>query len=704
MLILVALIGATIPSMILQNVSSITPLILGVIAAALTESDDSFKGRLKAQSLTLICFTIATFSIEILFDYPILFGLGLFSSSILFIMLGAIGPRYAKIAFGSLLMAIYTMLGATQSVNLWYQPALLLTGSSWYFLLAMIWYAAKPTQPVQQSLAEVFKHLALYIDAKKALFHPVSGLVPQPHRVKEASLNVNTVNALNHCKSTFLARSKRGQVDGPSDRFLKVYFLAQDIHERISSSHSRYQDLAEAFKFSDVMFRFKYLLEMQSNACHEISSAFNLGTPYNPDTNIRTALDELNESISHIESQQDPKLHVYLPQLKFLFNNLATIEKQLSNIDNPDTIPEEQEDTLEDTEAHTLKAMWQRIRINLTPSSLLFRHAIRLSIALTVGYSIIQLFKIDNGYWILLTTLFVCQPNYSATKQKLTSRVIGTIAGLLIGTLLLYFITTPLIQLLIIILSGVSFFVFRVNNYSYATAFITILVLFCFEQLGEGHAVILPRLTDTLIGCALAVVSVTFILPDWQSKRLYRVMSDSITSNKQYLALIIGQYRIGKQNDLQYRIARRRAHNQSALLSSAINNMLMEPGKYRAAPELCFRFLTLNHALLSYISALGAHRTRLDDHVTHQLILDAHREIHFHLDTISQQLNNEKEVCYVDDNNTLISDRLDHWRESDDHSAKMVLQQLHLIHKMIPEFYQLADNLSLKQPELLPNK
>lgn len=703
-LIFTALIGATIPSLLFKEINTITPLILGVIAAALTESDDNFKGRIKAQFLTLLCFAIATFSIELLFDYPIFFAIGLFSSSILFIMLGAIGPRYAKIAFGSLLIAIYTMLGADKSVNLWFQPALLLGGCCWYFLLSMIWYAAKPMQPVQHSLSTVFEALANYFQVKRELFHPVSGLIPQPYRINEAQLNAKTVAALNHCKSTFLARSKRGQVDGPSDRFLKIYFLAQDIHERVSSSHARYQDLAEVFRFSDVMFRFKTLLEMQSIACSDISNSIRLGVPYNHGNKTKAALAELNDSIVHIEQQGNPNWQVFVPQLKYLFNNLATIEEQLSNIDNPDALPEEMEDTLEDTEAHTIKAMWQRIKINLTPSSLLFRHAIRLSLALTFGYLLIQAFAIDNGYWILLTTLFVCQPNYSATKQKLISRVVGTTVGLLVGVLLLYLFPSNTVQLAVIILSGVAFFAFRVNNYSYATAFITILVLFCFDQLGEGYAVVLPRLADTLIGCALAVLSVSFILPDWQSKRLHNVMSASITSNKLYLAQIIGQYRIGKQNDLQYRVARRKAHNQSALLSSAINNMLMEPGKHRGATEHSFRFLTLNHALLSYISALGAHRTRLDDHVTHQLILDAHRDIHAHLDAISQQLDNECEACFIDGNNELVSQRLNQWRDDQGPSAKMVLQQLHLIHKMLPELHQLADALASKPVKISRTK
>ncbi|EGQ8131890.1 TIGR01666 family membrane protein [Vibrio parahaemolyticus] len=695
-LILITLLGVVIPAWYFGQNTLITPLILGVIAAALAESDDSFMGRIKALILTFICFAVAAFSIEILFHTPWLFATGLFISTFGFIMLGAIGPKYASIAFGSLLIAIYTMLGAHESTNIWFQPLLLLTGAAWYYFMSMIWQMFWPLQPVQLSLANVFLALANYLDAKAKLFHPVTNLAPQPMRIEAARLNAATVTALNACKATLLTRSKRGHVDGPSDRFLNIYFIAQDIHERVSSSHYRYQDLATEFERSDVLFRFKYLLETQAQACRDIAQAIQLGNEYTHTDGSILALAELQNSLAYLEEQQQGHWKRLLMQLTYLFNNLATVEKQLNNINNPDAERLE-EDTLADTNPHTLKAMWQRISANLHKDSMLFRHALRMSIALTIGYGIIQLFDIDRGYWILLTTLFVCQPNYSATRQKLTARVIGTLAGLLIGVPLLTFFPSQESQLVFIVVSGVMFFAFRMNNYGYATGFITLLVLFLFNQLGEGYAVVLPRLADTLIGCALAVAAVMFILPDWQSRRLHKVMSDAIDANKQYLDQIIGQYRIGKKDNLSYRIARRQAHNNDATLTSAISTMLAEPGKYRAAVDESFRFLTLNHAMLSYISALGAHRTRIEDESIHKLVLDAHRCIHQHLDVLHQQLHQHCEECDLSNiDDAGLEQRLNEWRDEDDSSARMVLQQLHLIYRMLPELHSLASKFAVR--------
>ncbi|HIF9257309.1 TPA: YccS family putative transporter [Photobacterium damselae] len=692
--VLIAMIGVVFPCWYLNATSEVTPLILGIIAAALAETDDNLTGRLKALATTLICFLVASVSIEVLFDYPIFFALGLFSSTFGFIMLGAMGPRYASIAFASLLLAVYTMLGADSSVNLWYQPMLLLGGAFWYGSLSLAWHILWPNQPVQQNLAHVFSQLATYLDSKSQLFEPIADLQPQPLRLDAAHNNAKVVAALNGAKATLLHRARRGQPHTTGDRFLKIYFMAQDIHERVSSSHYRYQDLAATFQRSDVLFRFQRLLRAQAMACRDISKALAMGKPYQHLEITEKTLDELRESINYLKAQNNPQWRLLLTQLDYLFSNLATVERQLANISNPDaTVTDETE--LADNEAHSIPDLWRRITSQLNPQSLLFRHALRMAIALTVGYGCIQFLHLERGYWILLTTLFVCQPNYSATRQKLVQRVIGTLGGLLAGIPLLYLFPGQEGQLVLMILAGVLFFAFRMVRYDLATAFITLLVLFCFNQLGEGFAVILPRLGDTLLGCFLAVIAVSYIFPDWESHRLHKVMASSVNANREYLGQIIAQYRLGKRDCLNYRVARRNAHNTDAQLSTAISNMLAEPGRYRMATNESFRFLTLNHAMLSYISALGAHRTQLEDNETYHLVSQAYRSINEHLESLTLQLEQNKPMT-MPETDSALEQSLSQWRDDDCESTKMVLQQLHLIQRMLPELHSLTNKLTVR--------
>lgn len=724
--IFIAFIGIVLPCWYMGTTEAITPLILGVIACALTETDEGFLSRLKALFITFICFAVASFSIEILFPYPWLFAIGLFSSTFGFIMLGALGPRYATIAFGSILIAVYAMLGAHTSTNIWQQPALLLLGAAWYASIAMLWHSFWPMQGISQNLSKVFSNIYAYMSAKSELFHPRENLTPQPYRILEAKLNANTVTSLEAVKVGLEARSKRGVVTGRGDRYLQAYFLAQDIHERVSSSHYRYQDLAAHFQDSDVLFRFKYVMQAQANACREIAKAFEQGKVYQQNDTSIIAIDELQLSMQRLKQKQDPNLKFAITQLDYLFDNLTNVERLLANITHigqgagqswytqePSTnsiTPEEEakDHQLPDNSLAGLKDMWRRIMSQMTPDSVLFRHALRLSSTLTLGYALIQLLDLDFGFWILLTTLFVCQPNFSATRQKLKQRVIGTISGLLIGFVLLTLFPSQDSQLVFLTISGVLFFSFRQKNYGYATAFITMLVLFCFNQLGEGFVVILPRLFDTLLGCLLAVLAVRYILPDWQSRRLPQVMHDAICANQNYLGHVIAQYRHGKRDSMDYRIARRQAHNLNAALSTGISHMLYEPGKYQHAIDESFRFLTLNHAMLSYISALGAHRQNINDAQIHELILKAHREIHAQLALLSQKLttmpaqaDSQGDDALMQTNDAL-AQSLALWRDHQNPVARLVIQQLYLVYQMLPEMQQLAEQILA--PQKKPNK
>lgn len=75
-------------------------------------------------------------------------------------------------------------------------------------------------------------------------------------------------------------------------------------------------------------------------------------------------------------------------------------------------------------------------------------------------------------------------------------------------------------QLVLIVVTGTLFFAFRTVQYAHATLFITLLVLLSFNLLGEGYDVALPRIIDTLIGCAIAWFAVSFIWPDWKFRQL----------------------------------------------------------------------------------------------------------------------------------------------------------------------------------------
>lgn len=80
------------------------------------------------------------------------------------------GQRYATIAFGALLIAIYTMLGVSLYDQWYQQPVLLLLGAIWYNALTLTGHLIFPICPLQDNLARSYEQLAHYLEPKSRLF------------------------------------------------------------------------------------------------------------------------------------------------------------------------------------------------------------------------------------------------------------------------------------------------------------------------------------------------------------------------------------------------------------------------------------------------------------------------------------------------------------------------------------------------------
>jgi uncharacterized membrane protein (TIGR01666 family) len=687
--IFIALTGTAALPWWLGEVKLTIPLTLGVVAAALADLDDRVSGRLRNLLITLVSFFIASASVELLFPWPWLFALGLTISTSGFILLGGLGQRYATIAFGALLIAIYTMLGISLYEHWYQQPLFLLAGAVWYNLLTLAGHLIFPIRPLQDNLARCYESLASFLEIKATLFDPDIEEESQAPMLQLAMANSQLVTTLNQTKSSLLTRLRGDRGQRGTRRTLHYYFVAQDIHERASSSHIQYQALRDKFRYSDVMFRFQRLLNMQSQACQQLSRSILLRTPYQHDPRFERAFTHLDSALDRIRAS-----HATASEIKafgFLINNLRAIDAQLANIESEQAIAEPQNDPenrLADDKLTGFGDIWQRLALNFTPESALFRHAVRMSLVLCVGYAFIQFTGLQHGYWILLTSLFVCQPNYSATRRRLALRIIGTLVGVAVGLPLLWLVPSLEGQLILLVITGVLFFAFRNVQYAHATMFITLLVLLCFNLLGEGFEVALPRVFDTLLGCAIAWAAVSFIWPDWRFRRLSLVVERAFNANCRYLDAILEQYHQGRDNRLEYRIARRDAHNKDAELASVVSNMSSEPRVSAEMREAAFRLLCLNHSFNSYISALGAHREKLSHGDTLMLLDDA--------------------VCYVDDalhhlpvdeervQTALsgLSARISQLEARAETKEPLVLQQIGLLIALLPEISRLQQQIS----------
>ncbi len=679
-LVFAATTGAVLVCEAAGRANAVIPSLLGVIACALAETEDHWRNRIVSLLVTLACFAVATAAVQWLMPWPWLFAFGLPLATFGLVMLGAASARYGTVAGGTLILSVYTMIvvdaaGGTPT-DFWHEPVLLLAGAAWYGLLSLLWSAISPQRAVRHALARVFDELGAYVECKAALFEPVRGIDRDGLELALAMQNERVVEAMNATRLVLIDRIGGRRPRGATARRLRLYFMVQDIHERVSSAHYPYQALADALFHHDTMFRCQRLLGLEARLCHQRADSLRLRTAMPEDPMPAAALDDFAESIASLRAQANPPAAHLLRSLDALLANVTTIQAQLDG-STPLATPA-QDHALQNPGPRSPLDAWKRIRIQLTPRSFRFRHALRLALALLAGYAVLRAIHPNHGYWILLTTLFVCQPSYGATRRRLLQRVAGTVTGLVAGWLVLQVLPMTGWQLPLVVLTGVLFFATRLRRYGIATASITLFVVLCFNQVGSGYDVMWPRLLDTFIGATIAALAIRFVMPDWQGRRLDGMLAETLRNHANYLRRILAQYGSGKRDDLDYRIARRDAHNADASLSGLLANMLSEPGRRRRGTDTALRFLAVSHSLLGHLSTLGAHRQLLVSEERRALLESAGTALATDLDALAIAIEAGKPVPTANEA-TLIDELAAASDRADDATGRLVASQLGLL-------------------------
>ncbi|MGQ0285927.1 YccS family putative transporter [Pasteurellaceae bacterium 22721_9_1] len=675
---------------LLNIVVESTPLFLGIIAAGLVDQDNRLSGRLKHIFYTLIAFSISSITTQYFLERGALFILSMTGMTFLFTMIGAIGQRYSTIAFGALTVSLYTTLTYFPSMPWFFNPLMILSGTLLYSFVTIIVHLFFPNRPVQERVSRSFMLLADYLDAKAAFFDPDDVEQIEQKQLNLALKSGQLISAFNDCRTALFYRMRGNNRHSYTTQMSRYFFAAQDIHERANSSHFDYQLLNSHLKNTDLIFRVLRLLELQAQACRDIAQCLQQKRDFQTNSRLERAISGITQSFE-LFCQHNHNARVR-SNVKTLIDNLKNTHWQLQSLSQQSTLPQQVdqlENNLEDTKG--IKRIIEAITSNFTLQSQLFRHAVRLSIMVFICCCMVEIFQLqsERGYWILLTVIFVCQPNYSATKQRLKQRMIGTVLGVLVGSCLPYIAPTVEMKLGVVVITSTLFYFFRVNNYSFSTFFITIQVLATFDIMGFNiYDATLPRLMDTIIGIILAWFAVSFLWPDWKYLQLSKVIRRAIAHDARYLLHIIAYIEFGKGDNFKYRIARNNAQDSATALCSTMTNMNNEPVKYAPYLQQGFELLRLNTALLGYISALGAYRHHIQDAIKeHHSLAEFYpiaKKMVYLLEHIHQLSETEFNHIFQQ-----IKQRLQQNDDKNESNATfyMPMQQLFLISQLLPALY-----------------
>jgi len=208
-------------------------------------------------------------------------------------------------------------------------------------------------------------------------------------------------------------------------------------------------------------------------------------------------------------------------------------------------------------------------------SSNLFRHSLRVSLAMLAGFASSFLLPVGHAYWIILTIAVILKPSYAITKKRNTDRLLGTIGGLITGTLIIFLPLTPAGVFMIMCIAMLASFSTWRHWYSFSVFTLTVYLLLALQLLQAGTFTLLlkDRFIDTVLASAICLLFSVLIPPVWEKQQLQPML-------RSFLSSLINMFATLQANDAnryEYRQARRQLFNSYTHLSEAVQRFRHEP-------------------------------------------------------------------------------------------------------------------------------
>lgn len=151
-----------------------------------------------------------------------------------------------------------------------------------------------------------------------------------------------------------------------------------------------------------------------------------------------------------------------------------------------------------------------RLRSHLHSGDMFLRHGVRLSVLMVVATAIAHTITWPHEYWIPMTVAWVARPGRQLTLERTWLRILGTLAGIVIITCLMFSTGNPPYELAILVGVGVAVLLAFVRaNYAIAVIGLTMAIMALFAIDGESVEMNAPyRICATLIAGVLLTLGV----------------------------------------------------------------------------------------------------------------------------------------------------------------------------------------------------
>jgi uncharacterized membrane protein YccC len=586
-----------------------------VIGAALNTPGDipgSIKRKVHAILISIGCTMLIT--ALILFSKPflplllfVLAGISFFIS-----MISVYGFRASLVSFSGLLAMILAFAIQKETAQeIVVQVALMGAGGLWYLLVSLIFQKIAPQKDQNQLLSDNLLFIGEYLKLRAKL---LTKKTKRDALSKQSFVLQNKINEKHETlRETFLTARKRYGRSRYEEKQLLIFVSSIKIFELIEAKHLDYKMIDEIFgERKEFLRASKKLNKIMGNHLIHLSELLIQNDKIPTKEILLDALAEADTSITnYIETVKLPAAREGALVLKNLYDyqeqllqEIRAIRRVMANVQDAGKVTLKRQNSSQflTTQEYRLHVLTQ----NFSFSSTLFRHALRLTIALVFAYVIGFLFEIQNTYWILLTIVVIMRPSYGLTKERSKDRIIGTLIGAVIAVGIVLLTQNVIVYAVLAYISLILAFSLIQQNYKSAAALITISIIFLYSLMNPNtFEVIQYRVLDTLIGATIALVANYLILPSWEANNLKKILLNALKMNRKYLLATKELYQDPSANKLSYNLARKDAFLAISNLNASFQRLTQDPKSKQKEFQLIYEIVTLNQTMISAIASIG---------------------------------------------------------------------------------------------------
>ncbi|MGO4818015.1 FUSC family membrane protein [Flavobacterium sp. W22_SRS_FP1] len=528
-------------------------------------------------------------------------------------MISVYGQRATMVSFSGLLSISLAFAHLQTGWDILQYAGLLLSGGLFYLLISLIFYYIRPHRYVELQIAQCIKLTAKYLKLRGDLWEVNSDRKEIIKKQLHLQVQLNTIQE--NIREVLIRNRTASGSSNQNRKMLMTFISLMEIMELAVSTSFDHNKLHQKFdNHPRVLSKYQNLAYHLAADLKQLSKSIQDRSKYVSKRNLNKALHELEVAITDYESEIGPvqasegvfMLKTMMRYAEKQVDKIKVLERAFSSSVILYDLKGKDKDLEKfiSTQYYPVSTMIE----NFSFSSTVFRHSLRLTITILIGFLIGKVLPFQNAYWIVLTIVVIMRQGYGLTKQRTYQRIFGTILGGFIAFGILSIIHDSTIIGALAIIAMLFGFSFAPSNYKVGATFVTIYVIFIYGILTPNvDDLIQYRVLDTLVGASLSFLANYFIWPSWEFLNIPVYLEKSIKANRNYLKQISLLYNKKGAVSTPYRLARKHAFVEIGNLMASFQRMIQEPKSKQNKLSQVYKLTVLNHTLLSSTASLGTY-------------------------------------------------------------------------------------------------